>query len=265
MQSNYIHNDIVDHLGMRNSLSICKLARHNAMDSEDKKPTILDQTTLSIHVKKKLETEEIEILSDICQNKHTPTTPNKKHKQFVLYKSQMLTILINDINIHKRDTRSVKIRTELDTYFVELFKIIEETRDEFYLLAFKYLKNDAAVRELLEYLELMQPLEILWTDLITRCTETSKTPTKNAPFNYNFATYKGHFITLSSNGKVKLRIPIRVRMAYVRELIKIHQNMSEYLSNFRIELENVLSLNQNQHQKEREEKEKRTIIIKFLH
>ena len=186
-----------------------------------------------------------------------------ERNEFVIYKSYRLRKLMRDLDIHRRDQKSIRMKSDLETYFADLFKIIEEVRDIFSHLAFEHLGKEEGRRKLLQHLELMKPVQFIWTDIIKRCTCLSNTPTKNIPFNFKLETYEGHFLTKSPNGKVKLRIPVRVRLTYVRELVKAYRSMSEHLSNFREELKNVHGLRLDKHLKDSEEKTNTKCIIKI--
>ena len=140
------------------------------------------------------------------------------YEPYIVYKSIILEKFASQFKIQRKDRKSLRIQKNLGVHYAKAFEYIENVRDEFLQLAFKNLEYEQAKQELKTFLELMNPVETVWADIIKRCTKENPTHEHIMPFNYDFDAYKGTYVTRTRNEMIKLRIPGRIRAEYFREL-----------------------------------------------
>ena len=135
---------------------------------------------------------------------------------YIIDKSIVLSRFINSLRIQKKDRNSQKIQSTLCGPIAQMFEYIERTRDRFLqkILQMDKIDNAKAKQILINFLPLLNTVEEIWTDLTSRCLDNKTGKIDTSPFNFDFSTYKGHYIVYKPNGTVKLWIPSRAIFVY---------------------------------------------------
>ena len=148
--------------------------------------------------------------------------------------SHSLRNMTKKLRIHKIDTKSYKIRRDIDIHIGDIFEVIEDNRDNFCDLVILNFEEDRAIQELKKYAEILKPATQIWIDITKRCTGFTDYQTQNKnPFNFDLDSYTGHFVTVNTNGAIKLRIPTRVLVLYVNTLMTTFSKLKDYYKTIR--------------------------------
>ena len=198
------------------------------------KETVLSRNIFHYDTQAYIDERNISLTESNLRKKHFfEACNNNVTNLHALYDAYSLSLrkMTKELKIHRKDTKSYKIRMDIDIHLADIFEMIEDNRDNFCDLVMINFEKDLATQELEKYAGFLKPVTQVWTDITKRCTTCPidyKQTQNEKPFNFDLNTYMGHFVKRNQNGTEKLRIPIRVRILYINKLMTVFEKLVIY-------------------------------------
>ena len=152
--------------------------------------------------------------------------------------SEKLETMTNNLNINRKDRKSLDTRTEMSQFLYNFFNRAEKLRDQHLHLAVIYLKKEQALQEMQRVIHGMTTIDNLYIDIYKRCTgQPLKDDNNNIldenQFDFDLSTYTGIFVHMRPNDTCTFRIPIRVKIHYITKLSNAVRVMLKRFNHFR--------------------------------